>query len=162
LQLGAEGNEMADCRAGEFGTEHDGNFGLRFEGSFERGKLSGYVACQLSFAGGQPMNGRGFLAIADVHKLRGFALELDVLRIDKEEFRIEVADAGTNLPGDQRVLLRGIVANDENRFRLVKLLHGERRIGGALAKSLNQAGVIRGAVMIDVVGAEGAARQALK
>src|ERR1700757_2954716 len=73
-----------------------------------------------------------------------------------------MADAGTNLPGDQRILLGGVFANQQNGFRLVELLHGEQRITSVLAERGDQAGVIRGAVVVNVVGAKGGPRQALQ
>ncbi len=73
-----------------------------------------------------------------------------------------VANAGANLPGDKRILVGRIIANEQNRFRLVQLLHGEQGIFGVFAERCKEAGVIGGAVVIDVVCAEGDAGEALE
>ena len=63
---------------------------------------------------------------------------------------------------DQRILIRRIVADDEDSFGLIKLLHRERAFRGAITKRGDQPGVIRSAMMINIVRAKGRARQALK
>src|SRR5271169_6841466 len=62
-----------------------------------------------------------------------------------------MANAFANLPGGQRILLRRIVAYQENGFCLRQLVHGQKRIAGAVAERRNESGVIRGTVMIDIV-----------
>src|SRR5262249_20699444 len=112
----AKSDKIADRRTGYFRAEDNGELGGSFKGGFERGELFRCAPGHLPFTSGQPANRGGFLALRDLHKLRGFPLELDFIRIDEEEFRIEVADAGANLPGHQRILLRRIVADDQYRF----------------------------------------------
>ena len=73
-----------------------------------------------------------------------------------------MADAAANLPCDQRILVRRIVANYQHSFGLIELFHGEEGIGGAIAESSDEARVVGGAVMIDVVGSERRAGQTLK
>ncbi len=71
-----------------------------------------------------------------------------------------MADRGTNLPGDQRVLLGRIVADEQDRVRFVQLRHRGAGVAGLRAQRGDQARVIGGAVMIDVVRADGRARDA--
>src|SRR5208337_1139642 len=71
-------------------------------------------------------------------------------------------DARADLPADERILIRRVVADQQNCSGLVELLHRERRIGGAISKRGDKPGVIRGAMVIDVVGAKARARQPLK
>src|SRR5580693_3061144 len=73
-----------------------------------------------------------------------------------------VANAGTNLPRSQRILVRGVVADQQHRFGFVELLHRQHRISGALAEGGDQTGIIHGAMMIDVVGTKGRASEALE
>jgi len=55
-----------------------------------------------------------------------------------------MADAGANLPSDERILIRRVVADEENGFRFVKLIHREQGIFRIFAESREQAGVIGG------------------
>ena len=80
----------------------------------------------------------------------------------KKQLRAVVPDARANLPSDQRILIRGIVADQQHSLGFVQLLHRQRGIGGAIAERGDESGVIRGAVMIDVVGAKRGARQPLE
>ena len=73
-----------------------------------------------------------------------------------------MADAGANLPGDQRILLRDVVADQQNRVRVVNIRHGGERILRVRAESGGEAGVVGGAVMIEIVGAESDAREAIQ
>src|SRR5260221_11373074 len=73
-----------------------------------------------------------------------------------------VASAGANWPGDKRILVVRIIANEQNRLPLVQLLHGEQGIFGVFAERCKEAGVIGGAVVIDVVCAEGDAGEAVE
>src|SRR5262249_3271350 len=107
-------------------------------------------------------NGGKLLACGDFHKLGRFARKLDVARIDDEEFQTMVANASANLPSDEGILVRRIVADEENGFRFIELLHGEQGIFCVFAKRREEAGVVGGSVMIDVVGAERDASEALE
>src|SRR3984893_1811656 len=71
-------------------------------------------------------------------------------------------NAGTNLPGSEGIFVGWIVADKQDGLRAVELLHGQQGIAGALAKRSDQAGVVRSAVMVDVIGAEGGAGEALE
>src|SRR5258708_9853111 len=73
-----------------------------------------------------------------------------------------MTNAAANLPGNKRVLIRWIVADQEHSFGFVKLIQGQQGVGGAIAESREQSRVIGSAVMIDVVGAKGDARKALQ
>src|ERR1019366_8122017 len=64
------------------------------------------------------------------------------------------------LPWDQRILLGRIVADEQNRVRFIELRHGRARCRCLLAQRGDQAGVIGGAVMVQVVRADGCARDA--
>src|SRR6266852_1843355 len=153
---------MADGGAGKFGTEDDGDFRLTFERGAKSGELLGDAVRQFAFTGGEPAHDVGFLSIGNGDKLRGLALEFNFASIQQVQLGVEMADAGANLPADKRILLRWTVADDENGARFVELLHGERGIGGTVAQRGNEAGVISSAVMIDVIGAESGAAQALE
>ena len=117
---------------------------------------------KLSFFVPQPFQDGVFLTLRDPHELLGFALQLEFVRIDEEQLSAKMPDAAANLPGHQRILVGGIVADHQDGFRLIQLLHGEQGIGGALAERGDESSVIGAAVMIDVVGAKSRAREALQ
>src|SRR5689334_20118250 len=73
-----------------------------------------------------------------------------------------MTDAAADLPGHQRILIRKIVADNQHRFGLIQLLHGEKGIGGAIAEGGDKSRVVGGAVMVNVISAESCARQALE
>ena len=51
-----------------------------------------------------------------------------------KSFAPMVANAGANLPGYQRILIRRIVADKKNGFRVCQLLHRQEGIPGTVAK----------------------------
>ncbi len=73
-----------------------------------------------------------------------------------------MAHGGANLPGHQRILFAGIVAHQQEGRRRGQIAHASQRSapGGTARASSSHAGVIGGAVMIDVVGADGRASDA--
>jgi hypothetical protein len=81
-------------------------------------------------------------------------------RIRDVELGAMQADVGANLPGQQRMLLGGIVADQQDRGR-VKTSRIERCVFcGRPAPRRRR--VIGGAVVVDVVGAEHGARELLQ
>src|SRR5215472_17004583 len=89
-------------------------------------------------------------------------MKFDFLRAESVQLGAVMTDAGANLPGDQRILMGGVIADEQHRLRLVELLQGESAAGCAITQSGDQSGVIGSAVMIDVVGAEGRACKLLE
>src|SRR3979490_2786314 len=89
-------------------------------------------------------------------------MQLDFALIDNEELGTEMADAGANLPSGEGILVGRIVADHQNGLGVIKLIHGQQGISSVFAQRGDQAGVIRGAMVIDVVGAEGGSGQALE
>src|SRR5262245_25791050 len=73
-----------------------------------------------------------------------------------------MADAAANLPGYERILIREGVDDDEDGFGMIELVHGEQGIGGAITKRGDKSCVVRGAVVVDVVGPKCGAREALE
>ena len=93
-------------------------------------------ACdKLPFARGQPANCRGFLAGGELNELRRLAIQLDFAGIQKEKFRAVMPDARANLPANERILIRWIVADEEYRLGFVKLLHRQRGVAGAFRQA---------------------------
>ena len=158
----AKRNQLLNRGAGNLRAKHNGQFGFSFQRSLQRRKLLADAGAKLPFAGCQPANGGGFLSIRNVNELRRLAVQLDFPGIDQEKFRAKVPDARANLPANQRILIRWIVADDEYGLRFVKLLHRQRSFAGLFAKRGHEAGVIRRAVMINVIAAKSSARQALQ
>ena len=108
----------------------------------------------------------GFLAFADFGEDFRLAVQFNFVLIDDEELGAEMADARANLPRGEWILIGRIVADEENGLRVIKLIHRQQGIGGAFAtkgaQRGDQAGVVGGAMVIDIVGAEGGAGQALE
>src|SRR5579862_8998129 len=82
--------------------------------------------------------------------------------VDDEEARTVMANRGANLPGNKRVLLRSVIRYQQGGIRSVYVRHCGERIFGARAESGGEAGVVGGAVMIDIVGAERGAGEAVE
>ena len=61
------------------------------------------------------------------------AMQLDFALIDDEELGAKVADAGANLPSGERILVGRVVADEKNRFGMVKLIHGQQGISSVFA-----------------------------
>ena len=74
--------------------------------------------------------------------------------VDDVEARLVMAHAGANLPGDQRILLRDVVADQQNSGRVVNVRHGGERSLGVRAESRGKPGVVRGAMVVEIVGAQ--------
>src|SRR2546423_7137808 len=89
-------------------------------------------------------------------------MQLDFALMKNVELGGVMPNTAANLPGGERILIGGIVADEQNGFGLVELLHGEEGIGGAIGERGHQAGVVGGAMVIDVVGSEGGAREPLQ
>src|SRR5712675_1447783 len=89
-------------------------------------------------------------------------MQLDFALMDDEELGTEVADAGANLPSGERILVGRVVTDEKNRFGMIKLIHGQQGIRCIFTQRGDQAGVVCGAMMIDVVGAKGGSRQPLE
>ncbi len=75
------------------------------------------------------------------------------------ETRSLQADAGANLPGESRVLLGGIVAEEQNGLRAGKVAEGG--FDFAVERG-GKGGVVGGAVVVDVVGGEDGAGELLE
>ena len=73
-----------------------------------------------------------------------------------------MADAASDLPPGERVLIRRIVSYQQDRLRLIQLLHGEQGIAGTLAQRRDQSRVIHRPVMINVVRCKRRARHPLQ
>src|SRR5467141_2192467 len=89
-------------------------------------------------------------------------MQLDFALIDDEQLGAEMADAGANLPSGERILVGRIVSDQQNGLGVIELLHREQGIGGVFTQYGDQAGLVHGAVMIDVVGTERGAGEALE
>ena len=99
----------------------------------------------------------------------GLAAQLDLGGVGDEEPGAVEANIGAQVPGSRGRLVCGIAADQENVFR------GERvpERGGAVvfllktwlrrgAERLRKGGVVRGAVVIDIVGLEDGTRELLE
>ncbi len=91
-------------------------------------------------------------------KARRLPPQLDRLRIDHIELRAVQAHVVANLPGQQRMLLGRIVADQQNRRRREDVGHAGSRIGLA-AQRRRKGREVGGAVMIDVVRLQHHARE---
>ena len=70
-----------------------------------------------------------------------------------------MAECSANLPVHQRILLSGVVANHQDGPCLIELADSAHRFARALPERRREPRVIRGAVVIDVIGSNLPARQ---
>ena len=75
------------------------------------------------------------------------------------QVRLVQAHAGANLPRQARMLLGGIAAQQQNRFRSSKIPQGSF---GLSPESRSKRRIIRRAVVVDIVGAQNRAREFLQ
>ena len=136
-QLRTKRNQRRNGGAGNFRAENNGNIALRLKPSLQLHKLFHKLRRELSFLMRQPPEHNRFLAGRHFHKLRGPALQLDLVRINDEQLGAKMADAAANLPSDERVLGCWIISYQQDGLRLIQLLHGEQGIAGALAQRSN-------------------------
>src|SRR5262249_21318082 len=162
LEAGTERDDTGNGRAGKLSAEHDGHIRFGRERVLERAQLFACDSGDLPFTRGQPADRGRFLAGRNLDETCRFALQLDVARIDDEKFQTVVANTGADLPCDEWILVRGIVADEENGFRFVELIHRKERVFAIFAECCKKAGVVGGAMVVNVVRAEGDAREALE
>src|SRR3984957_16521825 len=90
----------------------------------------------------------------------GLAFELDWLVVGHVEPGFVETDVGANLPGEQWMLLRGIAADEQDRRSRPNVAHA-RRAAVTASEGANERGVVRGALVVDVVRVENGARELL-
>ncbi len=139
---------------------HDVFFG--FERGFQLHERFGGGRVECAFAMREPAHCSALAALGGFHQMRGLAMDLAFDAVDDVEARLVMAHAGANLPGDQRILLRDVVADQQDGGRGVDIRHRGESAFGVRAQRGGEAGVIRGAVVIDIVGAERGAREAIQ
>jgi hypothetical protein len=143
-------------------AEKNEHIAFFFDGFLEFPERGGEVRVELPFARSEPADRLALRARRHLHQLRRLAVNLARAAVDDVQPLPVMAEAGAYLPRDQRILVAHIVANEENRLRIVEVGHRRGRIGRLRSKGGSQAGVIRGAVVIDVVGSQAGAREAIQ
>ena len=73
-----------------------------------------------------------------------------------------VADTGANLPSDQRILLCDVVADQQHCRCVVDIRHRGQRISCPHSERGRKTGIVRSAVMVEIVRAERDAREAVQ
>src|SRR5579862_1955371 len=73
-----------------------------------------------------------------------------------------MAEAGANLPGNERILLGDVVSNQQHGWCIVDVRHGGERIFRARTEGGGETRVVRGAMVVEIVGAESDAREAIE
>jgi hypothetical protein len=91
----------------------------------------------------------------------GLPAQLDGLRVRGVEPRLVQADVGADLPGEQRMLVGRVVADEQHRRRAEDVAHRRRR-AVLPVQCGGQSREVGGAVVVDVVGAEHHARELLQ
>ena len=157
-ELRAELDQIADGRTGDARAKDKYHVAFFSERFFQLAKPLG----GRSVAGGEPAHDRRQTPDRRLHGLLRLALELYRSFVDDEKALLVLANSGANLPSDQRILLGGIVANQQHSIRIVDIGHGRQLFVGVWPECGGESGVIRGAVMINVVGAQSGASKAVQ
>ena len=98
-------------------------------------------------------NGTGIAIPRDAEHGLGLPLERDRRVIDDKEPGVVQAYVGAQIPREQGVLRGGVVAEKQNGRRRRCLAQRGRALASAIERA-HKGGIIRGAVVIDVVGSK--------
>ena len=107
----------------------------------------------------QCLNGGGFLARGNLHQLTGLPTQFDPSGIDDVEVRAVLADGGTDVPREQRVVMGGVVPYQQDGGGPTEVA------GGSVANRLTmegagQGGEVSRAVVVEIIGSHHGARKA--
>ena len=148
-QFGAENDDQI-----RFGPECVAQLGERFgcnsRDGLRGGIISGKVLGELTFASRRKLREAGRLSA-----------ELDGLRVDDVQLGAMQPYVVADLPRQQRMLIRRIVADQQDRWRLEDLAHA-RRFRVIPGEGLGERRIIRRAVMVDIIGSQHQTRELLK
>ena len=114
-----------------------------------------------SIVAGEELHEAAFGAGRDLREGRRLAAQLDRIRIRHVELGAMQANVAANLPGQQRMLVGRIVADQQDRRRVGDVAHRSRCVW--LARQRRGEGrEVGGAVVVDVVGAQHQPRELLQ
>ena len=157
-EFGAEGCKISSGLARNSRAEQNGNVGFRLQGFlYSRERLGG--AGRRGTVSGQRAHGGGLCARRDAGIEFGAAGEFDLSGIDHVNARTHVAHGFADAPIHQRVLAPGVVTDQQDGAGFAQRFHGQRAAGSVHAESRGERGIVRGAVMVHVVGADDGAGQ---
>ncbi len=117
------------------------------------GLVAGLHAGEGFVFAGEEADRVGVAVLGNDQRLVGLPLELDAGVVHQVNAGIVVAQVGAQVPGQQGMLLGGIVAQEQDGGRG----HGFAQRSGAIllaGEGAGKGGVVGGAVVIDVVGAQ--------
>src|SRR5271154_6620585 len=100
----SERNEIADRGALNIRSKENDDVLLGFEPRFQLNERLRGLRVELALFGREPVQGFVLLALGDFDRNLGLAMDLARQAIDRVELQSMVADAGANLPRDQRIL----------------------------------------------------------
>ena len=86
---------------------------LRFHRGFQSNERFGRGRIELAFSVASQRSA-ALLRLRELHELRGLAVNFASLAVDDVQARAVMAHAGANLPGDQRILIGDVVADQQN------------------------------------------------
>ena len=70
-----------------------------------------------------------------------------------------VPHSSADLPRDQRILVRDVVADQQNRIRLINIRHGGLRFSSRGPQDSREPRVISSSMMVDVIGPQSRPRK---
>ena len=110
---------------------------------------------------GEELHEAAFGAGRDLRESCRLAAQLDGRRIRHVQLGAMQANVAANLPGQQRMLLGRIVADQQDRRRVEHVAHRGRGVWLA-GQRRSESREVGGAMMVDVVGAQHQARELLQ
>src|SRR5271165_743929 len=102
-----------------------------------------------------------FGAGSDLRKRRSLAMQLDGRGIHQVEPGAMQANVGADLPRQQRMLVCGIIADQQDGGRVVYVAHGRGHIAFSSQRG-SESREVGSAMMVDVIGSQHQARELLQ
>ena len=118
-----ERNQVANRSALNVRAEENQDVLFSFQRSFQLNERFGGWRIELAFFVSEPAQRGAFSAFRELHDLGRFAVNFAFLAVDDVQAGAVMPHAGANLPGDQRILIGDVVADQQNGLRGVNVAH---------------------------------------
>ena len=116
-----ERDQITQRRALNLRTEEDHDVFFGFERGLQLQQRFRGRRVECAFAMGKPADCSALATLGGFDPMRGLAMDIAFDAVDDVEASLVMAHAGANLPGDQRILLRDIVSDQQDGGRGVDI-----------------------------------------
>src|SRR6185312_2007401 len=158
----AEGYQIANCSALNVRSEQNYDITGRFQRSLQLNERFRCVRIKLPLFSGKPANSVAFSTFGYFDTDSGFAMNLARLATNDVELLIVMPHTGANLPGDERILVCYVIADEQHGVCRVDILHRRECRACFRSKRCCQPEIVGRAVMIDIICAERCPREAVQ